>query len=271
MKKNLVLFIAGLCILFFAVPSGAAGVFSRTGLEHRLGRYVPPDISLRDEGGKTVTMGELLGRPVVLALAYYRCMHICPQLLSGISRVVGSIPLRAGKDYSIITVSFDDRDTPETAKALKANYLKAIGRPFPRDSWKFLTGDRHNIRRLLTAVGYSVRKKEGGFDHPAVLIFLSPKGKITQYLNIPELDYAPAYPLAFSPVIFTEAVKKASLGKVMVVDDRAPLYCLLDRPHGYATFFRILKEAGLTMLIALGALFGFLSARDRKSKKERRR
>ena len=271
MRKGLFFLAVCLFTLSLVPPAGGADVFSHAGLVHRDGLYVPPDLSFRDEGGKTVAMGELFGRPTVLLLAYYHCGRICPQLLAGISRVVGNISLRPGKDYSIITVSFDDRDTPESARSAKADYLRAIGHPFPRDSWKFLTGDRVNIRRLLTAVGYSVKKKKRGFDHPAVVVFLSPNGKITQYMNIPESGYAPAYPLAFSPVIFTEALKKASLGKVMIVDDRAPLYCLLHRPQGYETFFRILKASGVTMLVALAVVFGFLSVRDSKSEKERRR
>ena len=271
MRKSLLFLVVCLLALSVALPASGDNVFSHAGLVHRDGGYVPSDISFRDEGGKTVTMGELFGRPTVLVLAYYRCGRICPQMLEGVSRVVGNIPLRPGKDYSIITVSFDDHDTPEAARAAKADYLSAVDGPFPPDSWKFLTGDNVNIRRLLSAVGYSVKRKKGGFDHPAVVVFLSPKGKITQYINIPESGYGPAYPLAFSPVIFTEAIKKASLGKVMIVDDRAPLYCLLHRPRGYETFFRILKASGVTMLIALGAVFGFLSVKDRKSQKERRR
>lgn len=271
MKRKAVLVVAAVCTFLLTASAAGAGVFSQSGLVHRNGRYVPSDISFRDEGGKTVTMGKLLDRPTVLVLAYYHCARICPQLLEGISRVVGNISLRPGKDYSIITVSFDDRDTPEAARAAKADYLSAVGRPVPGDAWRFLTGNRENISRLLTAVGYSVIKKKGGFDHPAVVIFLSPKGKITQYLNIPEVNYGPAYPLAFSPVIFEDAIRNASLGKIMVVDDLAPLYCLLHRPRGYETFFRILKGSGLTMLIALGAYFGFLAARGRKSQKERRR
>jgi protein SCO1 len=264
------LMVVAVCMALIAESSGWAGVFSHAGLVYREGQYVPLDISLRDEGGRTVTLGKLLGRPAVLALTYYRCTHICPEMLAAVSDVVEKISLKPGKDYSIITVSFDDGDTPEVARTLKTNYLKPIGRSFPEDSWKFLTGDRGNIQRLLTAVGYSVKKKAEGFDHPAVLIFLSPEGKITRYMNISKFNYGLAYPVTFSPVDFTTSVREASIGKTAAEASRAPFCCLLHEPGHQEAFFGLLKFSGLAMLIALGALFVFLAMTGRKPQKERR-
>jgi protein SCO1 len=273
LKKDLVLFIVAFCTLLVVVPAGASGtdVFSQAGLEHREGRYLPLDITLHDETGKTVTLGELLSRPAVLILTYYRCTHICPEMLAAISGVIGKISLEPGKDYSILTLSFDDGDTPAVARQLKANYLKPIARSFPEDSWKFLTGDRENIRKVLTAVGYSVKKKPEGFDHPAVLIFLSPKGKITQYMNVLKFNYGMACPVTFSPVEFTSSIREASLGKTVLENSMAPFYCLLYKPDHEEVFYRILKVSGLTMLISLGALFIFFAMTGRKPQKELRR
>jgi protein SCO1/2 len=270
LKKNPVLFIVALCILFVAISTARADVFSQAGLEHREGRCVPLDISLHDERGKNVILGELLGRPSVLVLTYYRCTHICPEMLAAISGVSRNMSLEPGKDYSILTLSFDDGDTPEVARTLKSNYLKPIGRTFPEDSWKFLTGDRGNIRRILKAVGYSVKIKAEGFDHPAVLIFLSPKGKITQYMNVSKFNYGLAYPVTFSPVEFANSLREASLGKTVLEDSRAPLYCLLYRPGNEQTFFRLLELSGLAMLVILGALFILLAMTGGKPQKERR-
>ncbi|MEJ2695834.1 MAG: SCO family protein [Candidatus Sulfobium sp.] len=272
MKKNLVLSIATLCTLLVAVPSGASqvGVFSRVGLDYREGRYLPPDITLRDETGRTVTTGGLLDRPAVLVLTYYRCTHICPEMLAAVTDVIGKISLEPGKDYRIITLSFDDRDTPSVAKQLKVNYVKAIGRSLPEGSWKFLTGDRENIRRVLTAVGYGVKEKAEGFDHPAVLVFISPGGKITRYMNVSKFRYGLAYPVSFSPVDFTTSIMDASMGKTAIADNRAPLYCLLYKPVHEVTFFRLLQVSGLTMLVILGSLFVFLAVTAGRHEKKRR-
>lgn len=272
-NKTLVLFVIALQALFAAMAAAAGGadVFDRAGLEKKEGQYVPVDISFQDERGKTVTFEELLTRPAVLVLTYYRCTHICPEMLAAIAGVIGKTSLRPGKDYLVITLSFDGGDSPEVAMSLKVNYLKAIGRSFPEDSWKFLTGDRENIGRLLSATGYSVKKKAEGFDHPAVLIFLSPGGKITRYMNVSKFNYGLAYPVRFSPVDFASSIREASFGKPMKGDGRAPVYCLLYKPVHEDTFFRILRLSGLTMLISLGALFIFLAMTGRKYRKERRR
>lgn len=269
-RKTLVLSIVGLCALFGVLSASATvtDVFSQAGLEHREGRYVPLDVSFRDEQGREVTLRELLGRPAVLVLTYYRCTHICPEMLAAISGVVGKISFRPGKDYSIITLSFDDSDTPSTARQLKRDYLKPIGRPFPEDSWKFLTGDRENIRKILTAVGYGVKKETMGFDHPAVLVFLSPKGKITRYMNVSKFNYGLAYPVTFSPVDFENSIREASLGKINVADARAPLYCLLYKPAHEDAFYGILKVSGAATLVSLAALFAFLAVARGKSRKE---
>jgi protein SCO1/2 len=254
-------------LLFFAAGrmSYGQGVFDRAGLTERTGVKVPLDASFRDEDGRAVTMKELLGgKPVVLLLTYYRCSHICPEVLAGITDVLGKMSLAPGKDYSVITLSFDSGDTPADAKALKANYLKPLPASFPAESWKFLTGDEATIRKVLSAAGYGVKREPPhGFDHPEVLIFLSPEGKISSYRYVTKYRYGVSYPVTFSPVDFTAAIRDASSGKVAAAEDMEPLYCFLYEPQNQEIFYRMLKIAGVASLIALSAFFAVLGIAGR--------
>ena len=85
------------------------------GIDEHLGAQVPLDVVLRDEQGHDVKLGDLVDKPTVLTLNYFRCAGICSPLLNGIVDVVGKSDMAPGRDYQVITVSFDPTDTPVLA------------------------------------------------------------------------------------------------------------------------------------------------------------
>ncbi len=171
----LCLILLSLCLVFLqtAVAHAPAGT-QPIGIEEKIGQTIPPDIVLSDEQGRKVTLAALIKRPTIVTLVYYKCSRFCPQLLAGLASALPHVELTADKDYQVMTVSFDANDTPALARDLKRNYLMAVNRPFPADAWRFLSGDRANIEKLCTAVGFTFRKEMDGFAHPMTLIILSP-------------------------------------------------------------------------------------------------
>ncbi|MCL5023535.1 MAG: SCO family protein [Nitrospirae bacterium] len=261
-----------LILLLFSVigaaETRAGGAASGSaGLDERPGNYVPSDLVFHDENGNAVALKELMGQPVVLMLTYFGCSHICPQMLGSFAVALGSLPLEPGKDYRAITLSFDETDTPRDAQTLKANYLRAVNKPFPGDAWKFLTGDSDSLRRMCEAVGIKVKKANHGFVHPEVLIFLSPEGKITRYLHVSKYSYGVAYPIAFSELDLTSAFAEARRGKVTAATNRDPLYCFLHEPEQQKTFFTVLRLSGVITLALMLLLFVYL--KTRKGSQER--
>ena len=127
--------------------------YPEAGLDEKPGGVIPLDLTFQDEEGKNVLLKELVDRPTVLMLVYYDCSHICPQMLGGLAKSLGDLQLVPGKDFRVITVSFDDTEKPVEARTQKRNYIRAINRPFPETAWRFLTGDKDNIKRLSDAVG----------------------------------------------------------------------------------------------------------------------
>jgi protein SCO1/2 len=234
------------------------------GIEEKTGQFLPPDLAFRDEKGAEIKLGDLRGKPAILTLVYYTCEHVCPLMLGGLSQALPRLTLVAGKDYRMITVSFDETDTPEKARNVRMNYIKAAGSAFPEEGWKFLTGNRESIQKLTQSVGFRFRKDIHGFNHPVVLIFLSPEGKISKYLPVTKYAYGAEYPITFSSFDLTMALTEAAQGKAVTGLKKALLYCFSHEPPGQSKFFTFIALVGLVTLAAMAGFFIYLQVSTRR-------
>lgn len=273
--KKMMGFLCLWCVLFITsgyghetLDTGDSGT-GALGLEEKTGQTLPPNLTFYDEKGGIIKLRDLLGKPVILTLVYYTCEHICPQMLGGLSQALPRLAGEPGKDYRIITVSFDDTDTPQMAETAKRNYLEAIGRPFPEEAWKFLTGPKQSIHDLTEAVGFRFRKDIHGFTHPVILIFLSPDGKISKYLYVTKFQYGAAYPITFSSFDLNVALTEAAQGKAVTGLKKAVLYCFSHEPPGQSKFFNFMAVVGLVTLAAMAAFFVYLQVTARRYRKDR--
>ena len=120
-----------------AKPAGLEDV----GIQQRLEQQIPLDLEFRDETGKAVKLGDYIGKkPVILNFVYYRCPMLCPELLIGLESSLKVLKFDVGKEFDVVTVSFDPNDTPQLAAAKKADILKRYNRPGAENGWHFLTG-----------------------------------------------------------------------------------------------------------------------------------
>jgi len=252
--------IIAMTLLAAAAAWGQPGLYGTAGLDEKPGGRIPLDLTFYDENGENIELREILDKPVILTLVYLDCSHMCPQVLSGLATAVDAMQLTPGKDYRLVTVSFDEGDTPVDARNGKANYTTSITRHFPKDAWKFLTGDRENIRRITEAVGIRFKKMDHGFVHPEVLTFISTEGKITKYMNVPKYNYGLAYPVVFSTMEMQTAIGEAAGNEVSATRAGTPLYCFLHEPPGQAKFFSLMKVVGIITLISLAVLYVLLKS-----------
>jgi protein SCO1/2 len=235
------------------------------GIREMTGRYVPLDLTFLDETGKEVTSRDIFNKPTILTLVYYSCDHICPQMLEGLGIALEKLALEPGRDYGVVTISFDEGDTPKIAEQVKKNYIGLIHRKsLSEDSWRFLTAKGNNIKSLTDAVGFHFRRDMHGFVHPALLIILSPHGKITRYIYASKYAYGVAYPVTFSPFELKTALTDASQEKVFAGRASSLLYCFPHEPKNQETFFSILSIAGWSMLFLLAAFFIYLATTSKK-------
>ena len=255
------------------VDKGGAGT-GEMGIEEKTGQRIPTNLVFYDEEGNRVKLEALLGKPVILTLVYYTCEHICPLMLGGLAQALPRLEALPGKDYRVITVSFDEGDKPETARSLKRNYMKAIGpfdrlpdKTFPEDAWEFLTGTKESIHDLTEAVGFRYRKDIHGFSHPVVLIFLAPDGTISRYLYVTQFQYGQSYPITFSSYDMNMGLTEAAQGKTVTGFRKALLYCFSHEPPGQSKFFNFMAVVGLITLAAMATFFVYLQVTTRRYRK----
>ena len=220
---------------------------------------MPGDIALRDEDGRAVRLQDYYGRkPLVVALVYYDCPMLCTMTLNGLVSAMNAIAFDAGKEYEVVTVSFEPRETPQLAAAKKQTYLKRYVRPNAGAGWHFLTGEPADITRLTQAIGfrYAWDAERRQYAHPAGLVVLTPDGRIARYL----------FGIEYAPKDLRFALVEASEGRVGGLVDQAVLYCYQYDPmtgrYGTA-IMRILRAAALLTLGALGTFIFVMWRRER--------
>ncbi|MDD5171121.1 MAG: hypothetical protein PHN75_20055, partial [Syntrophales bacterium] len=156
-----------------------------------------------------------------------------------------------------------------TIHAIKRNYIKAAENAVPEGGWTFLLGDPKNIEQLTESVGFRFRRVISGFDHPIVLIFLSPEGKVAKYLYVTKYSYGADYPITFSSFDLNLALTEASQGKAVSGYRKAVLYCFSHEPPGQSKFYDFIAIVGLITLVAMVSFFIYLQWSSRKYRKSR--
>jgi protein SCO1/2 len=228
------------------------------GIVEKLGQHVPLNLSFHREDGKLVSLNEFIDKPTIVALVFLSCRASCHLLLGGLASAISKLQLKAGEDYSTLTISFDPEDTPSMASEAKVNYIEAIGKPYPEETWRFLTGDKETIKRFTDSVGFRFRKERGGFTHTVALIVLSPTGKIIRYL----------YGTSFLPFDLSMAITEASEERAGMSVKRVLLYCFSYDPQEKRYVFNVLRVVGTATLIFVVALFIYLTVSSRSARKK---
>lgn len=217
------------------------------GVTERLGEDIPLDVELLDEQGRQVTLGQLMTgeQPVILTLVYYDCPMLCNLVLNGLVTGLKDANLTLGKDYRMVTVSIDPKDTPHASLQRRRKHLQSLSLP-ESEPWHFLTGSESEVRRLADAVGfrYNYDADTKQYAHPAVLNLISPKGKITRYL----------YGATFPAKDLRMAILEAGEGKVGSTLEKIILSCFKYDPASQRYGFYIFGFLRLGAVAILGTL-----------------
>jgi protein SCO1/2 len=193
------------------------------GIEQHLDTQVPADLAFVDETGRAVRFGDYFGRkPLILNLVYYTCPMLCGETLAGLTGSMKAIKFDVGKEFDIVTVSFNPRETPEMAAAKKKEYLERYGRPGAAAGWHFLTGPPESIDALTKAVGfqYQYDPRINQYAHATAIMLLTPQGRISRYF----------YGVEFAPKDLRMGLVEASQEKIGNAVDQILLYCYHYNP-----------------------------------------
>jgi protein SCO1/2 len=224
------------------------------GLDEHLGARIPLDLTFRDETGKTVRLGELITGPTLVVPVYYHCTDVCNLQQSNVADALPSLSMQPGKEYRVISVSFDEHETPELAAKSKKMYLAAMNATFPADGWHFLTGDRNAIRRLTDAVGFRFERRGNDFFHPVVSLVVDRDGIIVRYL----------YGVAILPKDLALALSEADKGMTGPSIRKLVEYCYTYDPVGKTYVFNLLRISATAVILVAGAFLAFLIFSGRK-------
>jgi protein SCO1/2 len=217
------------CAVVLALASTGRGDTARPPIlrdvdfAQRIGTRLPLDTAMRDERGRAVTLGEYFGgRPVVLVPAYYRCPQLCGLVQNGIASALRGLALDVGRDFDVVTFSFDPAEPAELAAGKKAAMLDAYRRPGAERGFHFLTGDADSLRRLTEAIGFRYAWDEARreFAHASGLVVATPGGTVSHYL----------YGVEFAPRDLRLALVEASAGRLGSAVDRLLLFCFMYDP-----------------------------------------
>src|SRR3984885_1469438 len=216
-----------------------------------------------DSTGSGVTLGSYFEhRPVVMALVYYKCKMLCPQVLSGLAKTLREVGFTPGKDYDIVVSSMDPMDTPADGAAEKARFLDSLGTPNAGSSVHFLTGPQASITDLASATGFNYVRMAGPdgkmdqFAHSSVIMIATPDGRMSKYL----------FGIDYQPRDVRLAVIQASTHHIGSLSDMILLYCCNYSPSAGKYTVSVLRVMGLAAMGSLFMLVAMFYALSRKPK-----
>jgi protein SCO1 len=270
------LLLSAFCLLLLAVSANAqygsppvgpiptansTELLKKVTIEQKLGGQIPLDAVFRDELGREVKLGEYFkdGKPVVLTLVYYECPMLCNQTLNGLVGALEAVSFTPGREFRVVTVSFDPRETPDLAFKKKETYIKRYRREGADEGWHFLTGDKEQIDRLAQSVGFNYVWDEQSkqFAHASAIMVATPEGKLSHYF----------YGIEYSPKDLRLSLVEASSGKIGSPVDELILYCYHYDPttgkYG-PVIMNIMRLAGVATVAGLVALLLVLRRRGNR-------
>ncbi|MGC2584646.1 MAG: SCO family protein [Acidobacteriaceae bacterium] len=242
-------------------------LLKKISIQQKLNTQLPLNLPFVDETGKAVHLGDYFGkRPVILSLVYYQCKILCPEEIDGLVGALEMLKLQPGRDFYVVFVSIDARETPEIAAREKAFYMKRYGRPQDNGGWHFLTGQAPAIRALASTVGFGYVPMAGPdgkmtqFAHASAIELVTPEGRLAQYYLGVE----------FSPKDLQLGLVEASHGKIGSLVENLLTYCYRYDPtlnRHTLMYIRLYQAGGLLTVLLLG---GFMIVNFRRDIREAR-
>jgi protein SCO1/2 len=235
-------------------------------VEH-LGGQVPRDAMFRDSDGKTVALGDFFDgkRPTLFVFAYHTCPMLCSLVLDATVKSLNDVSWTVGREFDVVSVSIDPKDTPETATKKRAQVVASYPRARGDTAgWHFLVGDEDNIRKVTDAIGFEYRydARQKQYAHPAAIYLLTPEGHVARYL----------YGIQYDPGDLRLGLLEATEGRSISSTERLLLFCYHYDPQGkrYSLVaINVMRLGGAVTLLLIGGLLTIMWVRERRRRKER--
>lgn len=221
------------------------------GVDEHLGSELDLGLQFTDESGAPVALGKYFGKkPVLMAMVYYTCPSLCNYHLNGLTETMKQLKWVAGKDFEVVAVSMNSKETPDVAEKKKHNYLEAYGRHEGDSGWHFLVGSEENVQKLAAQLGFKFRwlEDQQQFAHASVAYVVTPEGKISRYLHGIQVE----------PNTLRLSLLEASNGKIGGIVEHALMFCFQFDPvkNKYTLYaWNIMRLGALVMVLLLAIIF----------------
>jgi len=217
--------------------------------EEKQGQYAALETKLVSEDGDTVLLKNVIDKPTILNLVYYECPGTCSPLMWGISKFIDAVDLIPGKDYDILTISFDPSEKIDLGIKKKKAYLNTMKKKEAAKSWQFFVSDSASIAELTKSVGFNYQKINNQYVHPTGLIALGSDGKIIRYLR----------GIDFLPFDIKITMVEAANGKIGPSINRLLAVCYSYDTNGNRFVFNVTRVSAIVILFFIVIIFLFLS------------
>ena len=217
--------------------------------DEKQGQFAALDTKLVNEKGDTVLLKDVIDKPTILNLVYYECPGTCSPLMFGVSKFIDEVDLKPGKDYEVITISFDPSEKINLGIEKKAAYVSTMKNKEAAKYWRFFVSDSLNIAKLTKSVGFNYVKRNNQYIHPTELIALGPDGKIIRYLR----------GIEFLPFDIKITMVEAANGKIGPSINRLLAICYSYDTKGNQFVFNVTRVSAIIILFFVILLFIFLS------------
>jgi len=195
---------------------------SQAAIGQQLGNY-----RLTDTNGRTLSLDDLRGKPLVLSLIYTSCYHVCPMTTRHLAKVVEKARQTLGKDtFNVAVLGFDAyHDTPQAM----LHFAKEQG--IDNRGWYLLSAGPDVIKALAKQLGFEFFASPSGFDHITQTTIIDAGGRI----------YQQVYGVSFKTPLLVEPLKELVLDRPK--PNQTLLSGLIDKVHFFCTSYDPARDA----------------------------
>lgn len=217
---------------------------------------LPNDVFVFNEDSVKQNLFNLIDKPSILSFVYYKCPGFCSPTMEGIVEVIDRTGLRLGKDYQVLTISIDERETPSLAKQKKGNYSRLLKNQDSADHWYFFTADKTSIKKLTDATGFAFKREGEDIVHSAAIMVLTPDARVSQYL----------YGTFYNPMHVKMAILDAYKGNKVPTRIKVLKYCYNFVPPENESVVLIVRAGGITIITMVLGILIYVIMHERKRK-----
>ena len=217
----------------------------QVGFEEKQGQYADLNVKLINEAGDTVLLKDVINKPTILNLVYFQCAGTCSPLMWGISKFIDAVDLQLGKDYDVVTISFDPTERIKLGINKKSRYISTMKKKEDAKNWLFFVSDSIDIAKLTQSVGFNYQKVNDQFVHPTGLIALGADGKIIRYLR----------GIEFMPFDIKITMVEAANGKIGPSINRLLAICYGYDSKGNQFVFNVTRVSAIVILFIVILIF----------------